>query len=338
MLEESGEKPRLAVREIPLPTLGPRDVLVRVGACGLCYHDILVMEGKLRRGVKSSVVLGHEIAGMVMDIGAQVTSLSTGDMVVSILTDACGNCLRCHSGREHRCLEGKGIGHSVDGGMAEYVSVGEFSLVKLPQQGDPTHLCLLGCPIGVVFSAIAKVAKLEEGETVVVTGAGGGMGVHAVQVAKLMGAQVLAVTSSEEKVEGIRQLGADEVIETGELAFSEVVMALTEDRGAEVVIDTVGSPLFPATFHCLGSYGRMVALGEASGREVRLNLADIIFRDARILGSSGASRKDIEEAWDLVSEGKLKPVICQVLGLDEVLEGYQMMKRRQSFGRIVVQP
>ena len=338
MLEEPGEEPGLAVREVPLPTLGPRDALVRVGACGLCYHDILVMEGKLRRGVKSKVVLGHEIAGTVMDIGAQVTSLSIGDMVVSILTDACGSCLRCHSGREHRCVEGKGIGHAVDGGMAEYVRVGEFSLVKLPQRWDPAQLCLLACPIGVVFNAIANVAKLEEGETVAVTGAGGGLGVHAVQVAKLIGARVLAITSSEEKVEGIRQLGADEVIETGELDFSEVVMALTEERGAEVVIDTVGSPLFPATFHCLSSYGRMVALGEVSGREVGLNLADIIFRDVSILGSSGASRSDIEEAWAWVSEGKLKPVISRVLGLDEVLEGYQMMKRRQSFGRVVVQP
>ena len=134
------------------------------------------MRGVLRRGVKRRVVLGHEIAGVVEACGASVTGLSPGDRVASILTNACGACAMCSGGREHRCLQGHGIGHSVDGGFAEYVAVSEHSLVKLPADADPATACLYGCPIGVALHALRDVGGLQTGETVVVTGAGGGLG------------------------------------------------------------------------------------------------------------------------------------------------------------------
>ena len=260
---------------------------MRVDACGLCYHDILVMRGVLRRGVKERLVLGHEISGTVVAVGPEVEGLAVGDRVASIQTDACGRCARCAVGLEHRCIYGRGIGHSVDGGFAEYVSLRAYSLVRLPPDLGMDGSSLLGCPMGVAHRAITKVAKVRAGERVLVTGAGGGLGSHAVQLAKAAGAQVYAVTRSESKVARIEDLGADMVVCSGELDYSEVVLALTEDEGIDVALDTVGSPTFASTLRCMAQYGRLVLLGEVTGQKVSLSLPEIIFRDAAILGSSG---------------------------------------------------
>ena len=318
--------------------MGSLDVLVKVRACGLCHHDILAMQGVLRRGVKPQVVLGHEISGEVAEVGDRVDAFKPGDPVCTLLTEACGTCERCQAGREHRCLRGMGIGHGVDGGFAEYVKLSQSSLVRLPANMDLDQACLLACPIGVTVRAAADVAAVQREDTVLVTGAGGGLGAHAVQVAKAMGARVLATTSSEEKVPLIGKLGADEVIHGGELDYSEIVIALTEDCGVDVALDTVGSPTFPSTFRSIAQYGRVVLLGEVSRAQTSINLAEIIFRDARLLGSSGASRSNVESAVRLVAQGRVNPIISQRFPLERALEAYQLMLRRGHFGRLALTP
>lgn len=310
--------------------------MVKVAACGFCYHDWLVMAGILRRGVKPGVILGHEIAGLVAQLGAGVTNFQPGEHVVSLLTHACGRCDRCRQGREHRCRFGEGIGHGRDGGFAEYVCVSEVSLVPVPEYLDLTGAALFACPMGVALEAIDEVARVQPGETVVVTGAGGGLGVHAVQMAVARGGRVLAVTSSPDKLGQFAPLGAEEVLHTGELDFSEMVLALTEDQGAEVVIDTVGSPLFPSTYRSLAQFGRLVLLGEVAGRPVELNLAEIIFRDARFLGSSGVSRASLEQVVSLVAAGVVKPVVSRSLPLEQTADAFDLLSSRSVLGRLVL--
>ncbi|MEE8465093.1 MAG: alcohol dehydrogenase catalytic domain-containing protein, partial [Dehalococcoidia bacterium] len=213
--DDVGGLPVLEVVDVPMPTPEPHQALIRVTACGFCHHDRSVMAGMLRRGVGSGVILGHEISGLVEETGSGVTGLKPGDRVVSILTDACGRCDRCASGREHRCREGRGIGHGRDGGFAEYVALSEHSLVKVPEGVDLVGASLLACPMGVSLQAVREIAQVAAGETVVVTGAGGGLGSHAVQAAVAMGARVLAVSSSPEKENALRDLGASEVLPDG---------------------------------------------------------------------------------------------------------------------------
>ena len=141
------------------------------------------MAGVLRRGVKPGVILGHEIAGIVAQVGEGARLVEKADRVVSLLTNACGQCERCLSGREHRCLHGQGIGHGRDGGFAEYVVLSEFSLIKIPESIDLTGAALLACPMGVALQAVQHVAEAGPGKTTVVTGAGGGLGIHALQMA-----------------------------------------------------------------------------------------------------------------------------------------------------------
>ncbi len=338
VLEAPGTSPKLTIQELPEPEIGPRDALLRVLACGFCQHDRLAMIGVLRRGIRQRAVLGHEICGEVVRVGDEVTQVRIGQRVVPLLTQACGECERCMAGYEHRCFNGVGIGHGADGGFAEYVRVRETALVPVSEDIPPQQACLLTCPIGVALQAAQDIAEVAPGDQVMVTGASGGLGVHALQIAKELGGRTLAVTSSEDKVASLLELGADEVVPVGELDFSEIVQALTEERGADVILDTVGSPLFASSFRSLAQFGRMVLLGELAGGKVEINLAEILFRDARIMGSTGAQRRHTERAFQMVMEGRLRPVVQATLPLEDALAGLRLMNDRKLFGRVVLMP
>ena len=337
LVNPGGPSP-LSVVEAADPVPGPGEALVQVAACGVCHHDLLAARGVLRRGVKPGVVLGHEFSGTVCEMGAGVTAVSPGDRVVAILTGACGRCDRCLNGLEHRCRDGRGIGHSCDGGFAEYVAVPEFSLVSLDDDADLPAAALYACPMGVALQGLQQVGQVQAGETVAVTGAGGGLGVHAVQLAAALGARVLAVTSSPEKAPQLAAMGAAEVIETGELDFSEIVLALTEDQGAQVVLDTVGSALFPSNWRSLAQYGRWVMLGEVAGGRVELNPAEIVFRDARIVGSAGVSKASVRQVASIVSQGLVRPVVTDYLPLEQVNTALETIANRGVLGRILLDP
>ena len=339
-LVEAGDPPTLAVVERGVPTPGPGEVLLRVDACGFCHHDYLVMTGTLRRGVVPGVVLGHEIAGTVVASDADASMFQEADRVVSLLTAACGNCARCRAGREHRCVNGVGIGHGRNGGFAEYVALPETALVAVPT-GIPTErAALLACPAGVALSGI-DTAEVAHGDTVVVTGAGGGLGSHTVQLAAARGAQVIAVTSSPGKTSGLEQMGASVVVEVGDGPdLAEIVLALTEDEGADVVIDTVGPPLWPDSLRCLGQFGRIALLGDVTGEPAPVRLAEVIFRDLRLTGVSGVSRRTLERCVEMAAAGELQPVVAYVLPLTAqgVAEAVRMVRERAPLGRVVLTP
>ncbi len=261
-----------------------------------------------------------------------------GDRAVSILVSACGACDRCLQGREHRCRHGGGVGHGRDGGFAQYVAVSEFSLVPVPEGVDLASAALFACPMGVALRGLQQAARVQPGETVVVTGAGGGLGVHAVQLGAALGCRVLAVTSSPEKSNYLGELGAADVLDTGPLDFSELVMALTEDQGADVVIDTVGSALFPSTWRSLAQFGRWVVLGEVSGGQIGLDAAELIFRDAQILGSSGVSRAQVQQVASMVSQGLVKPVVAATLPMVETAAAAGLLENREILGRVLLVP
>lgn len=338
ILEQAGNPPKLAYRDVPEPALGEYDVLLRVLAVGLCHHDFLAMTGVLRRGIPQNAILGHEICGEVVQIGSKVTEVGTGQKVVPLLTNACGQCDRCTNGLEHRCFDGHGIGHGVPGGFSQYVAVRETAVVSVPEDMPAEAACMLACPIGVALQGVQDVAHLGPDELAVITGASGGLGVHSLQIAKMLGARTIAVTSSEGKFGALIEQGADDVAPVGELDFSEIVLAMTGEQGANVVLDTVGSPLFESSFRCLSQYGRMVLMGEVAAGKVEINLAEVLFRDANIKGSTGVQKRHLRQAAQLAVEGRVDPVIHTTLALRDILMGINWMEERKLFGRVVLLP
>ncbi|MBI4240777.1 MAG: alcohol dehydrogenase catalytic domain-containing protein, partial [Candidatus Rokubacteria bacterium] len=216
-----GDYDVMELREVPVPSLRPREVLVRNFASGVCFHDHLIRVGVMKRGITFPLILGHEGAGIVEAIGPEVHSLKPGERVACTQwTEACGMCRFCRTNREPLCAERKLFGHDRDGTYAEFFKIQADSLLRLPAEIPFEEGAILSCAIGTVLAAIRDVGRTQAGERLLVTGAGGGLGVHAIQVGKLCGAVVIAETSSVEKVPLIRQLGADEVVvsETGRFA------------------------------------------------------------------------------------------------------------------------
>lgn len=339
VLRSGGEKPQLQLCDVAAPTPGENDVLLRVAACGICYHDVAVVDGTLRRGIKPDLILGHEVSGVVSAVGDGVTSVKPGDRVVAALTVFCGDCTRCNAGSEYRCLYGRGFGHALDGGFAQYMSVPQSAVIPVPDSLDPVQASLLACPIGVAVSAIEDAARLRSGETALVVGAGGGLGTHLAQVAVALGARVLAVTSSPDKLGDLEALpGVETILADSELDFSEIVLALTEDRGADVVLNPVGSALFGSCVASMAQFGRMVVLGEIAGRAARFNLAELLFRDATVVGSTGASPHHIQKAIELVTDGKIAPIISRQFSFEDTREAFEQMRSASAFARIALIP
>ena len=336
-VREPGTPPEFEIRDVPDPSARAGQVVVRVEAAGLCGHDIAIMTGLLRRGVDLDVILGHEISGRIAQVGESVDGLSVGDPVVVSLTAFCGQCDRCGAGLDYRCRFGRGIGHGANGGFAEYVRLPARSVTRIPPGIEMAGAALLACPIGVCVRAVS-IANIQAGEVGLVAGAGGGLGVHALQVVSAMGAQVFAATSSPEKLDALERFAPGSVILGGELDFSELVLAFTEDEGADVVIDTVGSATFGSSLRSLAQYGRMVLLGEVAGGRARVGLTDIMFRDAAIHGSTGASLGDIQRAIELVESEQVDPVVHATLPLEQATEAVRMVTSREALGRVVLTP
>lgn len=335
-LKAFGAPDALQLEHIEPPRPRDGEVLVEVKACGVCYLDVIVRSG-MRSRAKLPLTLGHEIAGVVAEAGPNVQSLKKGDRVASTYRITCGHCRYCRGGHGEICDHRQGIGEHRDGGYAEYVALPESVLAKIPAGVPFEKACVCGCVIGAVYNAVVKSAKVRPGETVLVTGAGGGVGAHAVQVSQLAGARVIAITSSEEKVDRIRELGAHDVVLTPRGGdFSAEVKRLTDGRCAEVVIEGVGSATFGASFKSLAKGGRLVFVGELSGQPAQFNPALMIYKEAWFTGAQSANAEELTQVLDLVAAGGIKPVIGQVLPLAEAARAHQLLADQSHFGRLVL--
>lgn len=335
-LRAFGAPDALTLEQIDVPTPAPGEVLVEVKACGVCYLDVIVRSG-MRSRAKLPLTLGHEIAGVVADTGPGTQRLRVGDRVASTYRIECGHCRYCRGGHGEICDHRQGIGEHRDGGYAQFVTLPESVLAEVPGNVPFEQACICGCVIGAVYNAVVKSAKVHPGETVLVTGAGGGVGAHAVQISRLAGARVIAITSSEEKSDRIRAIGADEVLLTrrGD-DFSAAVKRATDGRGAEVVIEGVGSATFPSSFKSLAKGGRLVFVGETTGNPAQFNPALMIYKEAWLTGAQSANSEELTQVLNLVARGGIQPVIGQVLPLEDAARAHQLLADQSNFGRLVL--
>jgi propanol-preferring alcohol dehydrogenase len=328
--------PLVAV-ELPVPDPGPAEVRVRVRACGV--GDTL---NNMRNGRNASMpgasvprIIGHEIAGIVDEVGPEVEGWEAGDRVYVYMYLTCGRCEACRWGHDPLCRAMRGmVGSAIDGGFAEYTVVPASNLGRIPEGVADLDACVAVDAIATPWHALDSVARLRATETLVVIGAGGGVGIHAVQVGRMMGARVLAVDLTPEKASLALEHGASDVIDgAGDVRVA--IADLTHGRGADVVLDYVASShTLSAAFEALAPDGRLVIQGvNPPGDELRLEPRAFIHRQVSIGGSRYASRREVAETMDLVRRGTLRAVVTMTTPLEGAESLFGAIAERRLLGR-----
>lgn len=338
VLREFGEAERLRLEEIPAPDparLKEREVLIRVEAVGVCHHDIINRNGRLPR-TKLPSVMGHEIAGRVAEVGPGVRWFRSGDPVATIQRVPCGRCALCRNDRISLCREGVFFGEEIPGGYAEYVVSEEQGLSRIPEGIPFEDAAICACTIGTALHVTRARGRVAPGETVLITGASGGVGLHAIQVCKMLGALVCAVTSSAGKEAQLRECGADEVIVAPELEFAREVRRRTGGRGADIALEITGAATFDQALRSLAPAGRLVVVGNLDARPVAVNPGLLILKELEIRGAFATSVPELQEAFNLVLEKKIRPVVSRVLPLARVADAHRLLAERDVVGRVVL--
>ena len=320
---------RPATVERPRPSDG--EILVRVHACGVCGHDLLARSGAL--GTRLPQILGHEIAGEVEQ--SEAPEFAPGDPVVLNQRLACGMCAACTRGEPNLCTRGGGFyGEDIAGGYAEYVIARAENAVRLPAGLSMQTAAALPCGVGTGLHALRR-ANHTAGETVLVTGANGGVGIHAIAIARLFGAAVIAVVRSAEVEDDVRAAGAAEVVVASESSFHRAVRAWAPD-GVDVAVECVGTPTIAATLRSIRSGGRVAVVGNVDPSTADLGLGLVILKELSILGSSHATPAELAEAVELVSSGRLAPVIARTFPLEQAAEAHAFAEHATATGRVIL--
>jgi len=328
----------LITEDVPIPQPKADEVLIRVKACAVDQFDLTIRDGKFPTA-KTPIILGHEIAGVVESIGSNVDNFQKGDRVTSTLYLTCGRCRYCLTGRETICADFKGyIGIHTPGAYAEYTTIPAVNLVKIPKSISFAEGSVLANAIGTPYHALTKRARLQPGERIIVTGAGGGVGVHAVQLAKMMGAFVMAVDIGEEKLSLARELGADIVFDASSGNFSETAREWTNGEGVEVVLELVGTKTFDSSIKSLSRGGRMIIVGSHTGTELKASPQAMIANEWEILGSRNVTKRELAEVVALVAAGKAKPIVTGTYPLEEAEALHQKLRKQEIIGRVVLEP
>jgi len=337
VLHETGPAENLKLEEIGMPASSAGHVLVRVRAAGVCGRDVIDRRGGFPF-MKIPVVPGHEFAGEVVSVGEGVSAFEVGARVANIHRAPCGMCDYCQRGHEPRCTQSVALfGLTVDGGYAEHVLAAESSLVALPDTVPFHEGCFLACTAGVALRGLATRGQLKPGERVLITGASGGVGMHAIQVATALGAkQVIAVTSSGSKVAALEALGAHVVV-SSDLKFHRQVKALS-DGGVDVVLDGVGAPTLNASIRSVRPMGRVVVVGNVTVARHEVNPGYLILNEVCLTGTSSCTRDDLRTVLSWVEQGTLRPVVAARLPLAHAAQAHRQLEAKNVTGRLVLEP
>jgi D-arabinose 1-dehydrogenase-like Zn-dependent alcohol dehydrogenase len=325
----------LQLSEVERPEPGPDDVLVRIHAAGICHHDVLSRAGKIPG--RPGRILGHEIAGEIVAVGEDVSTGRMGERVVIYQRLFCGACRNCLRGRHDLCRASRVLGEEKGGGYAEFACVPARNAIRMPDGLDMTAAALAVCPIGTSVRAVLGVAATQPGQIVLITGAGGGLGLHQIAVAKSVQASVIAVTSSGQKAQILRQAGAHEVIVSPDLKFCREAWRLTAKQGADVVLENVVTGTFGESLRSTAPNATVVVLGNIGAQPVALDPGLVIVRRIRIAGSGNATFADVHTALHLLATGAVKPFIGRILPFAQAALGHALMEQRGVSGRIVLQ-
>ena len=338
VLEQFGAP--LKLKDMPVPKIGPTDTLVRVRACGAGL-TVVIMIATPGRVTSFPRIPGHEIAGEVVETGPAISGVKARQRVTCHFYLTCGQCRYCRSGRETLCENFRGnIGSACDGGYAEYVALPARNLVPIPDGVSDVDAAVACDAIATPYHACHAEAQISPGDNVLVIGAGGGVGIHMVQMARLCGGRVLAAEIGEEKLELARQMGADEVIDARRGDLVKQVKALTAGRGVDAAIDVVSTrETLSACLAALAPGGRMVIIGTKPpavfGGDPTFSVDPLEFmrRGLELHGSRYVNNSEIERTLEMVRHGKIKAVVNRTFPLEDAEKVHELLRKNAIAGR-----
>jgi alcohol dehydrogenase len=320
----------------PPPAPGQGEVQIRVRAVGLNHIDVWGYRGMAFAKRKYPLVVGVEAAGEVVATGAGATKFKAGDPVVMYGALTCGVCKYCKEGRDNLCENVGGImGFHVDGFACELVNMQERLVIPVPKGVSMRDAACAPVAFSTVEHMLFDNAKLQPGESILVHAAGSGIGTVAIKMAKAMGCTVITTVGSDDKIEKARALGADHVINYRTDRFEGRVRKITGKKGVDVVFEHVGGEGFNGSLLCLKKGGRLVTCGATAGPVIQFNLMQLFQQQYKILGSFGASMRNIRDGLAKMADGLL-PVIDTEVGLEDLERGLERLEGRQVFGKVIV--
>ncbi len=334
---EHGGPDVLRFEEAPRPEPGPGEVLVRVHAASLSHLDLWSRAGLPgHTPPKMPHILGNDAAGEVAFVGAGVPGELLGQRVLLNPGYGCGRCEECLAGRETFCRTYRILGYEIAGTHAEYVKAPAENLVPMPEGMDYVGASAIGLVFLTAWHMLVTLGGVSPGQTVLVLGAGSGIGSAAIQIAKLYGARVIATASGEGKLRRARELGADEAIDHGKRPIHLEVRRLTGRRGVDIVVEHIGQITWPESLRSLTPGGRLVTCGATTGPFGETDIRYIFSRQLQVLGSYMGSRAELLALMPHVASGVLRPVVDRVFPLADAAQAHRHLEGRGHFGKVVL--
>ena len=336
LFREHGGPDALSYEDLPEPTIGPEDVRVRVKACALNHLDIWIREGNPAYPMTLPHVPGSDAAGIVEQVGGHVDSVTVGQRVFVSPGISCWKCDQCLAGRDNLCRSYGLVGAKTHGSYAEYLKVPFRNVLPIPENLSFEQAAAFPLVSMTASHMLFALAGLQHGETVLIMGAGSGVGSMAVQMAKLAGARVMATVGSDDKIPRAVILGADAIINHTKEKVSERAKLLTEGHGVDVVIEHIGPEVWDTCLDSLSRGGRLITCGATTGGEVTLNLRFVFARQLTIKGAYMGTRAELVKASELMGQGRLTSVIDRTFPLHEARAAQELMLSRRFFGKILL--
>ncbi|MBI4587960.1 MAG: zinc-binding dehydrogenase [Candidatus Rokubacteria bacterium] len=328
----------LQYEDVPDPKIGPHEVLVKVRACALNHLDLWVRNGLPLLQTPLPFWTGSDIAGDVVEVGADVQGVEAGDRVAVNPNLTCGRCDYCLMGEDPLCDAFGIIGEHCRGGLAEYVSVDARNVLRLPDAIPYEGAAAFILANMTAWRMLVTQAQLRAGEDLLILGVGGGVSSAAVGIGKLAGARVWVTSSSDDKLERAKALGADEGINYAREDWARAVWEQTGKRGVDVVLENVGAATWTGSLRVLAKGGRLVTCGATSGPKGETDIRLVFWRQLRIIGSTMANRKEFGDVMRELFRGTLKPLVDRVFPLRDGAEAQRLLAEGRQFGKLVLIP
>lgn len=336
LFHEFGGPEVVRIDEVPDPVPGPGQVRIRVEGSALNHLDLWV-----RRGLPIKTTMPHiggsDIAGVVDSVGPGVEASWEGRRVVVDPTLACGQCDACQAGEEPLCERFRIIGEHTQGGLAEYVVVPAANLMAVPPDYPVEKAAAAPLAFLTAWRGLMSRGRLRAGDSVLVTGASGGVATAAIQIANHAGARVTALTRAA-TVERVERLGVDQVIDRTDPDWADALWAATDKRGFDLIFDSVGAATWPVVLRSAARAGRIVVYGATTGPRADTDLRHVFWRQLEIIGTTMANRAEFRAALELVFSGAVDPIVDVVWPLDRAADAHERLEQGQQFGKIVLKP